>query len=218
MASSPTSQQQLELFQSALLETPSDLELTINVGEALLRQGEVEEAVRHYQKAIELDPRYEFRSLFWEWFGFVRESQGKVKEALAAYRQWLENDFESIEPLERIGYLLVKLQWWTDFLLLTEEYERRARQSQETDALESLALFKYVLERLEVVPETEERAIDLCYQALARNGSSPSLRYLLGILLMEQSHFEAARAEFERVWALDPERTWVEKTILALVG
>lgn len=207
----PTSPERLARFQEELKKTPDDPELTINVGEALLRQGQVEEAVAHFEKAIELDPRYEFRSLYWEWLGFVRESQGKTEEALAAYRQWLENDFEKVEPLERLGDLLVKLQWWTDFLLLTEEYERRARQSQGSEGMESLALYKYVLDRLEVVPEAEERAIDVCYQALAKNSDSPSLRYLLGLLLLEQGHFEAARAEFEQVLRLDPERVWVEK-------
>ena len=210
-SAAPTSPERLAHIQEELKKTPDDPEMTINVGEALLRQGRVEEAIAHFERAIELDPRYEFRSLYWEWLGFVRESQGKTEEALAAYRQWLENDFEKVEPLERLGDLLVKLQWWTDFLLLTEEYERRARQSQDADGMESLALYKYVLDRLEVVPEAEERAIDICYQALARNSDSPSLRYLLGLLLLEQAHYEAARAEFEQVLRLDPEGTWVEK-------
>ncbi len=210
-STAPTSPERLASFQEELKKTPDDPEMTINVGEALLRQGQVEEAVAHFERAIELDPRYEFRSLYWEWLGFVRESQGKIEEALQCYRQWLENDFEKVEPLERLGDLLVKLQWWTDFLLLTEEYERRARQSQDPDGMESLALYKYVLERLEVVPEAEERAIDVCYQALSKNSESPSLRYLLGLLLLEQGHFEAARAEFERVLRLDPEQSWLEK-------
>ncbi len=196
------------LEKQASLE-PKDAELTISLGEAYLREGRLDEAAQVYSRAAELDPRTEFRSLYWEWLGQVRESRDELEQALEAYDNWADIEPWSVEPVDRAGTLLVALGRWTDLALLRSQYERRAENNSDLMLLESTALFSYVMEQLGTTEDPPPMA--RTYAALEVENRSIAMRYLLGMLFLRSGHLEAANAEFLRVLELDSNRTWVER-------
>lgn len=208
-AAFPTSSHHLEQLQDAVREAAKDSELNINLGEAMLRVGQVEEAVACYQRAIELDPRSDLRALYWEWLGIVREMEGRLEEALEAYFQWLDADPVAINPLDRLATLLVVLNRQTELKLLQSQYTRRCELAPTAIAKESLALYTYVM------GDAKQGNIDdihhLTLTALEENSGSPALRFLLGLLAYEEGEVNAAKHEFERVIELDPGEIWLEQ-------
>ncbi|MGE0488716.1 MAG: tetratricopeptide repeat protein [Vulcanimicrobiota bacterium] len=203
------SAQRLEELKLRAQEAPKESELAVSLGEAYLREGLVEEAATQYARSTKLDPRTELKSLYWEWLGLVRESRGELEAALDAYFQWLETDPASVEPLDRLGTLLVTLQRWTDVVLLKPHYRTRVQLLDEPRVAESMALYSFVLEQLGT--PLENSPLELTYAALERESESIAMRYLLGIQFYRSGHLEGARNEFERVLELDVQQTWVER-------
>ena len=208
MSTSTRSRERTKALEKQVLLEPKDVELTINLGEAYLREGRLDEAALVYARASELDPRTEFRALYWEWLGMVRESRGELEQALEAYDNWADSEPLAVEPVDRAGALLVALGRWTDLALLRSQYARRAEGNSDPKVLESLALFTYVMEQLGVAEDPPPLA--RTYAALEVESRSVAMRYLLGVLFFRSGHLDAANAEFLRVLELDSDRTWVE--------
>lgn len=202
-----SSREKLKQLERRYRDEPKNSELGISTGEAWLRVGDVEEAVSVYARSAELDPRLELKTLYYQWLGEVRETQGDPEAALAAYHQWLALEPHALEPLDRVATLLVGLERWTDLMLLRPHYARRAEVGQPR-ARESLALFSFVLSQLGTPDEVSP--LERTYAALELGAQSISMRYLLGVLLYRQGHLEAAQREFLRVLELDPDGTWLE--------
>ncbi|NMA28480.1 MAG: tetratricopeptide repeat protein, partial [Burkholderiales bacterium] len=209
MSNSTRSRERTKALEKKASLEPKDAELTINLGEAYLREGRLEEAAQAYARAAELDPRTEFRALYWEWLGLVRETREELEQALEAYDNWADADPSSVEPVDRAGTLLVALGRWTDLALLRPQYERRAEGNSDFKLLESLALFTYVMEQLGATEDPSPMA--RAYAALEIENRSIAMRYLLGMLFLRSGQLEAANAEFLRVLELDSDRTWLEK-------
>ena len=209
MSTSTRSRERTKALEKKATLEPKDAELTTNLGEAYLREGRLDEAARIYARAAELDPRTEFRALYWEWLGLVRESRGELEQALEAYDNWADAEPWSVEPVDRAGTLLVALGRWTDLALLRSQYERRAEGNSDPGLRESMALFSYVMEQLGSTEDPPPMA--RTFAALEVESRSIAMRYLLGVLFMRGGHLEAAAAEFLRVLELDSDRTWVER-------
>ncbi|HXE73620.1 MAG TPA: tetratricopeptide repeat protein [Candidatus Nitrosotenuis sp.] len=204
----PSSREKLQALEELAAQDPKDAELAITLGEACLRLGLVDEAARTYARAAELDPRSELKALYWEWLGGVREARGELDAALEAYDNWAQLEPWSVEPLDRQGALLVRLERWTDVILLRPHYLRRVENSNDPRARESLALYYHVLEQLG--PPGQVNPLEAAYEALELNSRSLPMRYLLGQIFYASGHLEGARAEYLRVLELDPQRTWRE--------
>lgn len=203
-----TSEQRLAELQEGTQASPKDSELALTLGEALLRVNKVEEAVTSYQRAVELDPRSDLKALYWEWLGLIRETEGRLEEALEAYFQWLDIDPVAISPLDHLGSLLVVLGRWTDLKLLGPQFERRIEVAGHPRGRESLALYTFVTEQFGQADE--EKAKEVTLQALEADPDSPSMRFLLGLLTYREGSLEIARGEFERVLNLDKNNLWQE--------
>ena len=203
-----TSQGRLEELEEGTRAAPKDSDLSLNLGEAFLRVNRVDEAASSYERAVELDPRSDLKTLYWEWLGLVREMEGRLEEALEAYFQWLDTDPVAISPLDRLGTLLVILGRWTDLRLLGSQFERRSEASGSLRGRETLALYTFVTEQFE---NTEfERMKDVTMQALEAEPDSPSMRFLLGLLAYNEGNLALSRGEFERVLELDVDGLWHE--------
>ena len=195
-----SSREKLKQLERRYRDEPKNSELGISTGEAWLRVGDIDEAVSVYARSAELDPRLELKTLYYQWLGEVRETQGNPEAALAAYHQWLALEPHALEPLDRVATLLVGLERWTDLMLLRPHYARRAEVGQPR-ARESLALFSFVLSQLGTPDEVSP--LERTYAALELNAQSISMRYLLGVLLYRAGHLDAAQREFLRVLELD---------------
>lgn len=208
MATQPDAAARIQEIEKRVKDEPKNAELAVTLGEAYLRLDRVEDAAAAYARSAELDPRSELKSLYWEWLGGVREARGELENALEAYFNWAEAEPTGVEPLDRVGTLLVRLQRWTDIVLLRPHYLRRHELGGDTRLNESLALYGFVLDQLGSPEETTP--LERTYAALEEDARSVSMRYLLGVLFYRTEHLEAARAEFERVLELDVDGTWHE--------
>lgn len=208
MATQPDAAARIQELEKRSKDEPKNAELAVTLGEAYLRSDRVEDAAAAYARSAELDPRSELKSLYWEWLGGVREARGELENALEAYFNWAEAEPTGVEPLDRVGTLLVRLQRWTDIVLLRPHYLRRREQGADPRLNESLALYGFVLDQLGSPEETTP--LERTYAALEEDARSVSMRYLLGVLFYRTEHLEAARAEFERVLELDVDGTWRE--------
>jgi Ca-activated chloride channel homolog len=81
----------LELYRAAQVERPDSPELHFNVGDALFKTGDLENALREFEQAAEAnDPGLQSRSLYNQ--GNVHLQQQQVAEAVKAYQRALELD------------------------------------------------------------------------------------------------------------------------------
>ncbi len=208
MPTQPDAAARIQDLEKRSKDEPKNAELAVTLGEAYLRSNRVEDAAAAYARSAELDPRSELKSLYWEWLGGVREARGELENALEAYFNWAEAEPAGVEPLDRVGTLLVRLQRWTDIVLLRPHYLRRRELGGDARLNESIALYGFVLDQLGSPEETTP--LERTYAALEEDARSVSMRYLLGVLFYRTEHLEAARAEFERVLELDVDGTWHE--------
>ncbi len=96
----------LEAAEEAVRVDPRSPYSRRALGAVLVSQGESYRAIEYLEAAVELDPLY---SQGWLWLGYARETSGRLKEALDAYREaLLSPDFEGAAR-QRMGTIKGKL-------------------------------------------------------------------------------------------------------------
>ncbi|MGM9999163.1 MAG: tetratricopeptide repeat protein [Candidatus Bruticola sp.] len=204
-----TSRQYAERLIERSHREPNNVDLHISIGEACLRNGDTDGAFKAFNRAAELDPSSYFRSLVYEWSGYINKKAGKISEAVTAYNQWAQIDRASSYPLDRWGAVLAQGSMTVDLFLLRSMYKKRLEQAPEDPELRaSLALLSFVLGENFIDEETS--LLQLTSSALEAEYDSLPMRYLMGLLFMRIAHFDSADSEFKKVIELDPEKTWQE--------
>jgi len=74
----------LTLYRHALDVTPNNAIMRYNMGVALARRGDVEQAMEHFQEAVRLQPNY---AQVYHNMGVLLDSRGMRTEAIEAYRE-----------------------------------------------------------------------------------------------------------------------------------
>ncbi len=86
--------------ESALSMSANPLALSAyNMGIEFLKQNEPENAIKQFEQAVKIDPRFVFA---WDNLGVCRRKAGKLDEALDAYNKSLELDPKGVTPLHNI--------------------------------------------------------------------------------------------------------------------
>jgi tetratricopeptide (TPR) repeat protein len=99
-------EKELEMYRLALEVLPTFVRARNNLGVALRRRGQVEEAIEQYKLAIEQDPRYvEAHSNL----GTAYSHQGRTQEALEEYRLAAENAGPDGYVHHRLGVTFLRL-------------------------------------------------------------------------------------------------------------
>ena len=187
-------------IQSLLKKTkdnPKDVELQINLGEAYLLDGQIEEARCAFYRATELDPNSNFLSSVWEWSGYTYKKSGDISKAITEYTQWAQASKEARPPLDHWGGILVQENRLLDLKLLFTTYKKSKEQERDSGLYESLALLHYILEP--TLQDSETSTLELAGEALELQGDSLPMRYLMGLLYVAEEDTENAISEFERV-------------------
>jgi serine/threonine-protein kinase len=92
-------------YRVALAVRPDTSSAHYNLGNALIAQGKVKDAIRHYRQALDLDPRQADAHIN---LGKVLDTQGKVEEAFRHYRQAFDLDPRNAKALINLGAALSK--------------------------------------------------------------------------------------------------------------
>ena len=94
------------LFEHAVEVTKDNYKMYNTLGSAFLSQGNLDEAIRQYRKAMQVNPRYaeSYNNL-----GYLFQSQGKLDEAISQYRQALQIRPNSVETHYNLANALQSL-------------------------------------------------------------------------------------------------------------
>jgi len=93
------------LWADALAKNPNCWVGHYNLGNALLQKGQVDDAIAHYQKAMEINPNYD---LPYNNLGLALVQKGQMDEGIAQYQKALGINPAFSEALNNLGLALVQ--------------------------------------------------------------------------------------------------------------
>jgi tetratricopeptide (TPR) repeat protein len=96
----------LALWTDVVKKSPNKVRAHSNLGEALLKQGELDKAIEHYHKALQIDPNYSETHFN---LGSALAKLGKSNEAIAYYHKALQIDPNLLQAHTNLGVELAKL-------------------------------------------------------------------------------------------------------------
>jgi len=113
---------------------PRSAKVRKNAGSVLMEQGRHEEAIPHYQAAVEILPEYPRAH---EELGHAFAILGREEEALASYERVLALGRGSVRIYNNVGYLLVELEIDVDrgVRLLEDAFAREPDNPRVLDSL-----------------------------------------------------------------------------------
>jgi tetratricopeptide (TPR) repeat protein len=177
-----------QYYTTALQADSKSAAAELGMAHALLKLNRLAEADPHFRKAAELDPS--FRDALLE-LGSVYESQKKMADAIAIYKQFPEN----AGARERLGELLLESGQAASAI---PELEESVRTSPTTAN-------RYALATAYIANKELDKAVPLLDQALQSEPGNTQLRMMYGRALRDQKKYSPAAAQFFRVTQLKPD-------------
>jgi tetratricopeptide (TPR) repeat protein len=182
----------ITLFQHAVSVTDRNDTMEINLGNALLREGRLEEARLHLERAVDIcrtcpDARYEL--------GVAHATAGTLDQAVAQFEEALRLKPDMAEAHERLGLVLFSQRRWDEAVRHLEQALRLRPDSSKTlyalgAALEGGGHFAEAVERYEA--------------ALHLDRNSAHAHSNLGLLLLNEGKAAEALPHLEATVRLDP--------------
>jgi len=215
------------LWRRVLSVDPKSSVAHNNLGNALLREGKVDEAIPYYRHAVELDPTY---AAAHHNLAYALASNGKLEEAIQRYRQALHLGLPHAEAYHNLGNALFK-EGKVDEAI---QYYRQALEIKPAfvDAHDSLGLVlasqgkfpeavKHLRRSVELMPGRAEAYLHLG-TALARTGDIeeaivhlqraveiqpdfPEAHLRLGVVMAAQGRLDKAVDQFRLALRIKPE-------------
>src|SRR5438046_1425828 len=184
----------ITLYQATLAKNPKCWMAEYNLGLALKNQGQLDQAIAHYRRAIDIWPDYVDAHYN---LGGAYIEKGKVDEALAEYRRAIEIRPEEADSHNNYGSALRELK---QFDQAEAEYKRAlSLRPQYLDA--RLNLGSLLLQR----GRTAEAIANL-ETARRLQPNDATTRVTLALALMKNGQAAEAAAEFNRALQLAPEK------------
>jgi len=181
------------LFEHSLGIAPDrNIPIQYNLGLAFADIGKYDEAVAHFEKALEVDPNFVLGLLN---MGVTRQKQGRITEAMVFYKQAIK--IKPNLPQAHIG-LGLGLAAQREFEPAVMELREAARMDPtDADSRRNLGL---VLAQMGRISE----GIDALQEALRLNPKSAETHNDLGIVLFATGKTRESITEFEEALRLNP--------------
>jgi protein O-mannosyl-transferase len=181
------------LFNHTLAVAPRNVAIERSLGYALQRNGQLDEAVAHFEKALQIQPNDQVSQLY---MGIARLYQGRVPEAIEHAKAAIHLQPDSAKAHNLLGLALAKQN--RDDAALDEL--RRASKLAPTDA-EIRNGLGLTLARLGRVPE----AVGEFHEALRLDPKNASAHSNLGLLLLASGKPQESILEFEEALQVNPD-------------
>ena len=210
----------VHFWSDVVAKRPNDSRGHNNLGIALANQGRLAEAVVHYSKALQLDPRFPARHRN---LGDALASQGKFDEAVVHYSKALQLDPSSAETHNNLGVALAGQGKFADAIV---HYSQALKLNpNNTEAQNNLrvalvgqgnladAIVHYSPSSAEAHRNLGDvlasqgkfdEAISHYSESLRLNPASALTHRQLGVLLAEQGTLKESIAHFSEVVRLEP--------------
>lgn len=183
------------LFAHAREVTTGNFVAEYNLGNALMKQGNVLEATDHYREAVRIKPDYVSAH---NNLGATLAVQGRNEEALFHYREALRLEPDFAEALVGFGSLLRTLERFGE----AEQLYRRALQVRPRDAAAHFGLGASLAHQ----GRNEEATAQLC-DALSINPDLPLAHVYLGNILSAAGKVEEGKRSFLEALRIEPDNT-----------
>jgi tetratricopeptide (TPR) repeat protein len=183
----------ITLFKHALTVAPPNVIVEDNLGLAMHKSGQLDEAAAHFEKALQIQPD-DYTALLT--MGVIRFYQGRVPEAIEYAQATIRSEPDAPKAHNLLGMALAK-QNHNEAAL---DEVRRASELAPKDA-EIRNNFGLALARLSRIPE----AIDQFHEALRLDPNNAAAHANLGWALLESRKPRESIPEFEAALHLNPE-------------
>ena len=182
----------ITLWQDCVKKSPQKARPYNNLGAALADNGQYNEALAHYHRALEINPYYPnaYANL-----GFILVKQGKVEEGITQLLKSLQIKPNDYETLSNLGVAL----------LMQERYEEAGKYL--SDALEINPHFAKAHNNLGVVRRRQNRfqeSIDHLRSALKLDPDYAEAYNNMGVTLASQGRYEEAIKQFSAALEINP--------------
>jgi tetratricopeptide (TPR) repeat protein len=164
-----------------------------NLGNALLRQGQVDQAMSHYQQALALNPDYiEARNNL----GLVLLQKGRVDESIAQYRKALEIDPDFDLAHNNLGLALLR----------KGQVDQAIAQYRQALALDPYRpeIHNYLGLALAQKGQVDEAMAEF-QQALKINPGFAEAHYNLGNACLKQGRMDEAMTQYQQALEINPD-------------
>lgn len=194
--------QHSESLWTHALAVTSDTEIAHNAfGEDLLKRGHVEEAITHFQKAVQIRPGFlDAESNL----GVALLQRGKTDEAIVEFRKVIDRNPKFAKGHFDMGAALLQKQ---ELEQAIAEFEKAIELRPEyAEAHNNLAIALFQTGR------TDE-AITHWQNSLAIDGDNAEAHNNLGVALMRKGQIAEAIAEWQKTLQLQPDRVGAELSL-----
>ena len=181
------------LFKHTLTVAPRNFAIEGDLGYALQRSGQLDEAAAHFEKAIQIQPNDQMSQLY---MGIARFHQGRVPEAIEHAQVAIHLQPDSAKAHNLLGMALAKQN--RNEAALDEVRRAAELDPKDAEIRNNLGL---TLARLGRAPE----AVGEFHEALRLDPKNASAHSNLGLLLLASGKPEESILEFEAALQINPD-------------
>lgn len=177
-------------ISATTLSAPKDARKAFEKGMEAARKKKLDEARKHFEKAVELYPQY---AAAWYELGFIHQQQNRPAQAREAYAKSLAADAKYTKPYLQLALLAAQDRNWQEVADTTDRLLRlNAFDYPQAYFINSVANFN--LRKLDAAERSAREGIKLDAQ-----NRIPKMRHLLGIILANRQEYAPA-AELLRAY------------------
>ena len=182
----------ITLFEHALTVTDKNYVAYTNLGEELMKQGEIDAGIEHFRQALEFKPDY--RSAHYN-LGLALVKRGKVGEAIKHYKEALRLEPDAAPIHYNLGKAFMLQQKYAEAM----KHYRKALQIKPDEPVLYYNLALVLVEQGEI-----DEAIKLFRKALRLKPDAGIVHRNLGLALARQGRYAEAIKHYEEALRIDP--------------
>jgi tetratricopeptide (TPR) repeat protein len=217
MASSGKHNEAIAALEQLLSHAPDNALAHNDLGVLYTNAGNTEKALRHYRRAVDLDPGSVVYQKNLADLLFV--AHGDAEEALKMYVQILRSNPKDVEALGAIATICATLgrpqdaQSFYNLILDIEPWNQAIRRQR--DALQENSVQAVSYENAQTLARAGKtvQACQMLEEFVASSPAHAAAHNDLGVLYYQLGFIEKAQAEYEQAVRLDPENLTLQKNL-----
>jgi tetratricopeptide (TPR) repeat protein len=177
------------------LAAPKDARKAFDKGKDALKKKKADEAVKSFEKAVEVYPRY---ATAWFELGRLQTQQGRAEDAKKSFENAMQADPKFVNPYLELSIIAAKSQNWQEVADMTDKMVR-LDPFDYPQAFYFNSVANFNLKNVEAAEKSAREAA-----RLDTRHQYPKSSHLLGVILAQRHDFSAAADEFRNYLKFAP--------------